>query len=88
MDISIEVLAWRVCGYSNKEAEKKINKEADIEQELFDCFNIDSYFFEALIKALVNFTIPTEAAITKEKYQGFIDVENQHFLYKQIYSKD
>lgn len=56
----------------------------DIEEKLYDKYEISFDSFCLLVEQLVNFTVPIETAFGN-KYQGFVDVKHNNFIVKVPY---
>lgn len=77
--IDVEELACKVTGldYDEIDADTEI-----IENELLEVYGIDLSGFTDLISILLPMIDYGESPLTKKKYKGFADIENQRWLIK------
>lgn len=77
MDIKpfeVEELAAKILGFGED------YDEEEVEQKLFDVYEISMDSFHRLISDLVPLCEVGESPITKQRFRGFADIENQCWI--------
>ena len=77
----IEELAHRAMGKTEDEAEEEINN-GDIDQAIFDKYEISFEQYCKVVKDLLPFTVPITAAISKTKFYAFVDNKQNRAIVK------
>lgn len=78
----IEELACKACGLSEEETDEAINN-GTIDDLLYDKYEICFEQYVKIVTDLIKFTLPAEAALTDETYQGFVNLETNSFIVKK-----
>ena len=81
IDWDIEELAYRAMGKTDDEAEKEIN-DGDIEQAIFDKYEIGFEQYCAIVKDLIKFTPLVSSPLSGTNFHAFVDVEQQRAIVK------
>lgn len=69
----IEELALRACGKTEQETENFINESNDIEDLLYEKYEVSFEQYCKIVEDLIPFTPVMETAVTNTKVQGFVD---------------
>lgn len=72
-------LALRCCGLTEDEANETLENFDDVEQKIYDKFEVDSDTFEKIARALVKFTPVLESPLFKTRHHTFGIQEDIHF---------
>ena len=81
MDWDIEELAYRAMGKTEEEAEKAIN-DGDIDEALYEKYEISFEQYRAIVKDLLPFTPQIKAAISGTLFHAFVDVKQSRAIVK------
>lgn len=81
MDWDIEELAYRAMGKTEEEAEKAIN-DGDIDEALYEKYEISFEQYRAIVKDLLPFTPQIKAAISGTLFHAFVDVKQSKAIVK------
>lgn len=68
----VEELAYRAMGYSENETDDFINANNDIDETLYDKYEISLEQYEKIVKDLIKFTPIMTTVITKKKVHVFM----------------
>lgn len=77
----IEELAYRAMGKTNEETESEIN-DGDIEQAVFDKYEIGFDTYCAIVKDLLPFTKKLKGALTGGCFYAFVDNDEHRAIVK------
>ena len=81
MHWDIEELAYRAMGKTEEETEKAIN-EGDIDEALYEKYEIRFDQYSQIVKDLLPFTPQIKAAISGTLFHAFVDVKQQRAIVK------
>jgi hypothetical protein len=81
MEWDIEELAYRAMGKTDKQAEEAIN-DGDIDQAIFDKYEISFEQYCSIVKDLLLFTPVIEAGISGDLFHAFVDAKRQVAILK------
>lgn len=77
----IEELAYRAMGKTNEQAEAAIN-DGDIDQAIFDKYEISFEQYCEVVKDLLPFTPAVKAGLSGKAFHAFVDAERQCAIVK------
>lgn len=80
-------VTMKLLGYNPDNEDNFETAQYEIEDKLYEKYEIDEENFEKLLSDLVKLTPVVKTALGGQEVQGFVDTEKQMFLYKQEYKK-
>ena len=82
MDWDIEELAYRAMGRTEEEAEKAINDSEDIDDALYEKYEVSFEQYKEIVKDLLPFTPQIKAAVSGTLFHAFVDVKQSRAIVK------
>lgn len=79
---NIEQLAYRAMGKTEEQMEQAINNNEDIDEALYDKYEISFDNYIRIVKDLLPFTPVNVSAITNKRFHAFVDNEKSMAIVK------
>ncbi len=76
----IEELALRATGLSSEAAEEAINDNVDLDEVLYDAYEISFEQYQKIVNDLLPFTSVVQTGLTGTKYHAFVDSTEQRII--------